>query len=134
MALNGDTGNERPVQVLSNPLCANPGPELLDKSESLCHPRARERSAVWAATTSLARITSESIRRSPANFQFAKRYRLEVRAEAFNLTNSFRAGISLPALTAGASGVNTTFGTPTFGQITSALDPRILQMAMKFSF
>jgi hypothetical protein len=67
-------------------------------------------------------------------FPILEKYRVEFRAEAFNLTNSFRAGISLPALTAGASGVNTTFGTPTFGQITSALDPRILQMALKFSF
>jgi len=30
--------------------------------------------------------------------------------------------------------VNTTFGSPTFGQITSALDPRIIQLAAKFSF
>jgi hypothetical protein len=67
-------------------------------------------------------------------FPILESYRLEFRAEAFNLTNSFRAGIPLPLLTAGASGVNTTFGTPTFGQITSALDPRILQMALKFSF
>ncbi len=67
-------------------------------------------------------------------FPIREAYRLEIRAEAFNLTNSFRAGISLPSLLAGASGVNTTFGTPTFGQITSALDPRIMQLAMKFSF
>ena len=67
-------------------------------------------------------------------FRIREGYRFEVRGEAFNLTNSFRAGISLPSLQAGASGINTTFGTPTFGQVTSALDPRILQMAMKFSF
>jgi hypothetical protein len=26
IALNGDTNNERPVQILQNPLCANLGP------------------------------------------------------------------------------------------------------------
>jgi hypothetical protein len=34
----------------------------------------------------------------------------------------------------GRSGLNLTYGTPTFGQITSALDPRILQLAMIFKF
>jgi hypothetical protein len=46
-----------------------------------------------------------------------------VRGEAFNLTNSFRAGF-----------VSVSFGSPTFGQITSARDPRILQLAMKYVF
>ena len=72
--------------------------------------------------------------RSPGSFRIREAYTLEIRGEAFNLTNSFRAGVPLPSLLAGASGVNTTFGTPTFGQITSALDPRIIQLAAKFSF
>jgi hypothetical protein len=59
---------------------------------------------------------------------------LEFRAEAFNLTNSMRPGVSPPSLQAGASGLGLTLGTPTFGMVTSALDPRILQLAMKFSF
>ena len=67
-------------------------------------------------------------------FSIRERGRLEVRAEAFNVTNSMHPGISLPSLAAGASGLGLTFGTPTFGQITSSQDPRILQMAMKFSF
>jgi hypothetical protein len=57
-------------------------------------------------------------------FKIIEGHRLEVRAEAFNITNSLRAnnpGLSL--------------NTPsTFGLITSAQDPRILQMAMKYVF
>ena len=133
VALNGDTANERPVQVLPDPLCADPRPSCWINPTALSAPR-RARSArmdrnnipgphYFGLDTSLSR-----------DFRIREGYTLQVRADAFNLTNSFRAGISLPALTAGASGVNTTFGTPTFGQVTSALDPRILQMALKFTF
>jgi hypothetical protein len=65
-------------------------------------------------------------------------HRVEFRAEAFNLTNSFRAGIpqapGSTGLAAGGSGVGTTFGISTFGQTTTALDPRILQVALKYQF
>jgi hypothetical protein len=67
-------------------------------------------------------------------FRIRESQTFEFRAEAFNVTNSMRPGISLPSLQAGASGLGLTFGTPTFGQVTSALDPRILQLAAKFSF
>jgi hypothetical protein len=67
-------------------------------------------------------------------FRIRERAGLEVRAEAFNLTNSMRPGVSPPSLQAGASGVGLTLGTPTFGTVTSALDPRIVQIAMKLSF
>jgi hypothetical protein len=48
---------------------------------------------------------------------------LEVRGEAFNFTNSYRAG---PVTTARNS--------PQFGQILTALDPRIMQLALKLAF
>ena len=57
-------------------------------------------------------------------FKIMEGHRLEVRAEAFNITNSLRK--NNPGLT---------LNTPsTFGLITSAQDPRILQMAMKYVF
>ena len=49
--------------------------------------------------------------------------RVEFRAEAFNLTNSMRPGN--PA---------TNFNQNTFGQITSSLDARVMQFALKYSF
>jgi hypothetical protein len=47
----------------------------------------------------------------------------EVRIEAFNLFNWFEWG-----------NPNTNFSAATFGQITSALSPRVLQLAVKFNF
>lgn len=47
----------------------------------------------------------------------------EVRAEAYNLTNSFQPGNPV-----------TNLNSPTFGQIRTALDPRILQFAVKYFF
>jgi len=58
---------------------------------------------------------------------------VQVRGEAFNITNSFRAGALSNGLPTGASGVVTSY-TNTFGQILSALDPRILQFAVKLVF
>ena len=71
-------------------------------------------------------------------FRIYENHKIEFRAEAFNLMNSFRAGVpSAPGasgLGAGGSGVSTVIGTPTFGNITSALDPRIMQLALRYSF
>ena len=48
---------------------------------------------------------------------------IEVRAEAFNLLNT--ANLGTP---------NTVLGAPNFGTITSAFDPRVVQLALKFLF
>jgi hypothetical protein len=58
----------------------------------------------------------------------------QLRADAFNLTNSYRAGVPTGLLTFGGSGVTTTVNSAQFGQILSAADPRIMQVAGKFVF
>jgi Carboxypeptidase regulatory-like domain/TonB-dependent Receptor Plug Domain len=58
------------------------------------------------------------------NFVFTERWRLQFRAEAFNLQN--RANFQNPNATV-SSGV-------TFGKITAANDPRVLQFALKLMF
>jgi hypothetical protein len=133
IALNGDSANERPVQILSNPLCANPSPSCWINPKAFTTPAPGTLSGTLRNNIPGPGFFQLDMALS-REFRIREGYRFEVRGEAFNLTNSFRAGISLPSLQAGASGINTTFGTPTFGQVTSALDPRILQMAMKFSF
>jgi len=55
--------------------------------------------------------------------KFRERYTAEVRAEVFNLTNT-------PPLGA----PNTVLGSPGFGSITSAGDPRVVQLAAKMHF
>ena len=57
------------------------------------------------------------------SFQLTERYRLETRFEAFNAIN--RTPFNSPQVT---------FNNATFGRITSAGDPRILQFAMKLHF
>ena len=57
-------------------------------------------------------------------FPIVERTRLEIRAEAFNLPNFFLRGNPGTALS----------NTSTFGQITSALNPRVVQFAAKFIF
>src|SRR5207249_11383524 len=57
------------------------------------------------------------------NFKVRETQRVEFRAEAFNLTNSFR----MDALDSNST-------SNTFGQITAARDPRIMQFALKYVF
>lgn len=67
-------------------------------------------------------------------FRLREYLRMDIRADAFNLPNSMRpGGTNLGAGTV-ASPVNTTFGAGTFGTITSAYDPRIVQFSAKFVF
>ncbi len=126
---------QRPVQVAADPLCHNPGPSpscwinpAAFKSPDLgtLSPLGRNTiagPASWNFDTALSR-----------EFSIRERGRFEIRAEAFNVTNSMHPGISPPSLQAGASGLGLTFGSATFGQIISAQDPRIMQLAAKISF
>ena len=56
-------------------------------------------------------------------FQFREAQRLEFRAEAFNVTNSFR-----------MNNPETNFNSNIFGKVNSAKDPRIMQFALKYFF
>jgi len=141
VALTGaaNTG-QRPNTNGGPSLCANPSPTCWINPGSFSAP----------APGTFGNVGRDSIQ-APAFWQFdmaASRvftiregYTLEIRGEAFNLSNTRRAGISPPSLQAGASGLNLTYApagpTPKigdFGTITSSLDPRIMQLAMKFVF
>jgi hypothetical protein len=125
--------SQRPNQVLSDPLCANVGPTCWINKAAFATPAPGTLSPMGRDNIPGPHFFEIDAKLS-REFKIREKQRLEVRGEAFNLTNSFRAGIPAPSLAAGGSGVVTTFGLPTFGLITSALDPRIVQVAMKFVF
>ena len=62
-------------------------------------------------------------------FRIREQQTFEVRGEAFNLTNSFRAGNPVTG-----AAVTTNISSNTFGQILNAYDPRIMQFALKYVF
>jgi hypothetical protein len=70
-------------------------------------------------------------------FGITERFRLDVRADAFNVINHTnfgapsQSGIQIPGI---ATGVTSVLNSATFGRITSAGDPRILQFSMKLIF
>ncbi len=125
-------GTQRPNQVLQNPLCANPNNTCWINPKAFSLPdlgtvSTMNRSnvpgpAFWQFDLALSRV-----------FKIKERSSVEVRGEAFNLSNSFRAGVA-SGLQANGPGVVTTFGTPIFGTINAALDPRIIQLAAKVVF
>jgi len=125
--------NERPNQLTSASACANQSFTCWINPAAFSLPAVGTLSSMgrsnfpgpmfWQIDLALSR-----------QFVVREGYTLEVRAEAFNLSNSTRAGISPPSLQAGASGLNLTYNTPGFGTVTSTLDPRIMQLAMKFTF
>jgi len=67
-------------------------------------------------------------------FQVREGKNIEIRAEAFNVTNSLRRD---PLFTGNPLYDPTTFYTfnsNTFGQVKNAMDPRIMQFALKYVF
>jgi hypothetical protein len=120
------TNNQRPNRVLENPLCDDPRPACW------INPAAFEQPALGTLGN-----TGRSSVPGPGFFQIdsalsrifrlKERQTIELRVEAFNLTNSFRAG-------PGAALVVSARNSPQFGQILTAQDPRIMQLAMKFGF
>ena len=69
-------------------------------------------------------------------FGITERFRLEARAEAFNIVNhaNFVGGISPAGTVASFATMNTNLSSSAFGQVQSAFDPRILQFALKVYF
>ena len=66
------------------------------------------------------------------NFLFTEHWRLEFRAEFFNVFN--RVNFNYPGTNATVSDTNTKFAAGGFGTIASAFDPRIGQLALKLIF
>jgi len=69
-------------------------------------------------------------------FGITERFRLEARAEAFNIINraNFVGGISPAGTVAAFTTMTTNLSSSSFGQVQSAFDPRILQFALKAYF
>jgi hypothetical protein len=70
-------------------------------------------------------------------FTVMERFQGEFRCDAFNVIN--KVNLIAPATSTGIpgispAGINLTLSSPTFGQISSSGDPRIVQLAMKVSF
>ena len=127
------TGGQRPNQILADPLCANPSASCWINPAAFATPAPGTlgnlgRSSIpgpgfWEIDMALSR-----------DFRIRERQTFEIRAEAFNLTNSFRAGIASGASAGAQTATLTQQNSPQFGQILNALDPRIMQVAAKFVF
>jgi hypothetical protein len=120
-ALTGEVGPQRAKQVLGNPFADRNSLTYLNinafEQPSLgtignMRPANIVGPSYFTLDLALAR-----------NFQVREGQRFEFRAEAFNVTNSLRRGDPTSMLNSN-----------TFGQIRTALDPRIMQFALKYIF
>ncbi len=132
-ALNG-IDMQRPNQVLADP--------YLDKSRRPLSQFLNPAAFVLPAIGATGNLGRANIQGLPAwsfdialsrAFKLGETKRLELRAEAYNVTNSFRPA---PFATTGSASSTLALSlvNNTFGQIRSALDPRIMQFALKYVF
>jgi hypothetical protein len=113
---------QRAQRLLANSLCDHPNPSCWINPNAFGIPDQGTlgnagRASIpgpgfWEIDTALSRT-----------FNVRENVKLEARGEAFNLTNSFRAGTPVTAR-----------NNPQFGQILTAQDPRIIQLALKLVF
>ncbi len=120
-ALNGDTGTERPNQVLQNVY----GTGFLT---GFLNPAAFAQVPVGTfGNMGVFTIRGPGVPEIDAalyrTFKYRERYSLQFRGEAFNLPNDFLRGNPSASITS-----------PTLGTINSAGNPRIMQFSMKFLF
>jgi hypothetical protein len=113
--------NQRPDQVLLNPYgnksltnYLNPAAFALPAMGKLgnIRPANIQGPGSWQFDVALSRI-----------FKVRESQRIEVRAEAYNVTNSLRPGNPVTILSSNI-----------FGQINTSSDPRIMQFALKYVF
>jgi hypothetical protein len=120
--LNG-VANQRANQILESPYLDEAGPSAQYLNPAAfaqpalgtignMRPNNIQGPSTWQFDLALSR-----------SFQVMEAQRLELRAEAYNVTNSFRVG-----------SVTTALNNARFGQITTSGDPRILQFALKYVF
>jgi hypothetical protein len=129
-ALNG-TANQRVNQVLADPYSnksGRPGTLFLNPQAFAMPALGTFGNSGRGSVRGLSRWDFDmALSRS---FQVTEGQRLEVRVEAYNVTNSFRPTFS----TTGASLLGLSLASNTFGQIRESLDPRIMQFALKYVF
>jgi hypothetical protein len=120
-----DISNQRPNLVLPNAVYPNksgrPGTQWLNPA-AFAMPAlgtlgnlgrvTLQMPLSWQFDTALSRV-----------FNVRESQRVEVRFEAFNIMNSFRPGV-----------ISTTLTDANFGKIRTALDPRVMQFALKYLF
>jgi hypothetical protein len=118
------TGTQRASQVLGDPYgdrSARPLSNFLNRAAFVLPDlgttgniarNSIQGPGLWSLDMAISRI-----------FQIRESQRLEFRAEAFNVTNSFRPG-----------NPNTVVSNNQFGVIRTARDPRIMQFALKYIF
>jgi hypothetical protein len=138
-----DLNNDRPNQVLANYSAVNP----VCGTSLICVQWANPAAFVANPVGTYGNLGRNALR-GPGYFGFdvalsrtfkiKERYSLQVRAEAFNLLNhtNYVGGFAPAGQPAGSTygTFQNTLNGSTFGQVTGAYDPRILQFAMKFYF
>ncbi len=122
LLLTGQAGNQRVNQVLASPYGDSDSVTDFLNPNAFAQPatgipgnmgrNSIEGPRTWQFDMALSRA-----------FQVKESQRVELRFEAFNVTNSLI-----------RQNPNTSFASNIFGQITSAEDPRIMQFALKYTF
>ncbi|HLI85063.1 MAG TPA: carboxypeptidase regulatory-like domain-containing protein [Bryobacteraceae bacterium] len=127
----GLSGVERAQQILPNPYChpqtvtcwLNPAAFGGPASGTLGNSGAGSVEGPASFTFDMALVR---------DFKLKEHYGVEARGEVFNLPNTFRPGF--PPLGVSTTMLSTSRTASNFGQIQIANDPRIMQLAMKFTF
>ena len=139
-ALNGSQV-ERPNLLMANPLATNPQAVCGNAApcQAWLNPAAFSTSVPFGTFGNLGRSSVPGPNTWEMDMALSRMFRVhegqtvEIRGEAFNLTNSFRSCIGCVGGLLGGTSV-TLRNSPQFGQITAADAPRIMQLAAKFVF